>query len=93
MNQDRSGFLADPDPDGRKKVRSSFGKKSRSETMAASRVLKAGAAATRSRGIWLEIEPEPSLWPGSGSGSGSCLNFSLIIHANCMVPLLISFLE
>ena len=37
------------------------------------------AGAARRRGIWLE--PEPSLWPGSGSS----LNFSLIIHANCMV--------
>ena len=40
-----------------------------------------GAGAARSWGIWLE--PELSLWPGSGSGSS--LNFSLIIHANCMV--------
>ena len=41
-----------------------------------------GAGTARSRGIWLE--PEPSLWRGSDSGSS--LNFSLIIHANCMVP-------
>ena len=42
---------------------------------------------SRSRGIWLE--PELSLWPGSGSGSS--LNFSLIIHANCMVLYITSF--
>ena len=47
-------------------------------------------AGYRSRGIWQlepqpslwQLEPEPSLWPGSGSS----LHFSLIIHANCMVP-------
>ena len=38
-----------------------------------------GAGAAQSRGIW----PEPSLWPGSGSGSS--LQFSFIIHVNCMV--------
>ena len=33
----------------------------------------------RSRGIWLE--PEPSLW----LGTGSIFNFSLIIHAHCII--------
>ena len=48
-----------------------------------------GAGAARSRGIWLE--PEPSLWPGSGSGSS--LNFSSIIHANCVIQNLFSRVE
>ena len=51
--------------------------------------LSFGDRATWIRGIWLEPEPSLSL------SLGSSLNFSLIIHANCMVQNLfcISFLS